>query len=158
MPLRSFASISRNLSFAVMAATFTPASAMAASTVPQRIRRGVRDHALLACSAVEIVVAGDAVNGRRCARDKRGIVGIGEGGHHRIGFTEEAAAAETCHGRQDPVRDAARDIGGVAAVIADDGSGAPRQTVGAAIAGDLGHGVLGRRDLAFAQTQSLLHR
>ena len=58
-------------------------------------QRGVGDHALLAGGAVEVVVAGDAVHGRRHAGDDRGVVGVGEARHDGVGDGVEAAAPGT---------------------------------------------------------------
>ena len=95
--------------------------------------RAVGDHALLAGGAVEVVVAGDAVHGRRHAGDDRGVVGVGEARHDGIGDGVEAVAPERGDGRQNAVGDAAVDVGGVAAVVADDDGGPLRRAVAAAV-------------------------
>ena len=82
-------------------------------------QRRVRDHALLARGAVEIVVAGDTVHGRRHAGDDRSVVGIGEGRHGSLGRAEEARLAKSGDGGQNAVPDAALDVGRIAPVEAD---------------------------------------
>ncbi len=82
-------------------------------------QRGVRDHALLAGGAVEVVVAGDAVHRRRRAGHDRGVVGVGEGRHDGVGNRVEAVLPERGDRRQDAVGDAALDVGGIAPVEAD---------------------------------------
>ncbi len=79
MPSSPRASISRSLSLAVTAAVLTPAFDHGGQDGAAAHQRGVGDHALLAGGAVEVVVAGDAVHGRRHAGDDRGVVGVGEG-------------------------------------------------------------------------------
>ena len=82
---------------------------------------------------VQVVVAGNAMHRGRRAGDQRHVVRAGEARHGAVGDGAEALVHEAGDVRDDAVADALLDVGGIAAVDADDDDGLLRPAVGDAV-------------------------
>ena len=98
---------------------------------------GVGDHDLLAGAPVEIIIARDAVHRRHRAGQKRGVVGVGEAGHHPARGGREAVRAEPGEIGQEAVFQSLLQIGRIETVHADDDRGPARLAIAAAVDGNL---------------------
>src|SRR5262249_41492154 len=94
---------------------------------------GIVHHHLLPALAVIEIVAADAVHGRRRAGDDGEIVWIGEARHHAIADGVGAVGQHPTAPGHTPAAHRLREIGGLAAVNADDDDGLARPGVGLAV-------------------------
>ena len=86
---------------------------------------------------IEEVVAADAMHLGRPAGDDREVVGIGEGRHHAVGDQAGALCQHPGEPRRAAGLDGALDVAGLRAVDADHDGRPPRQTIAAAVDGNV---------------------
>ena len=118
----------RSFSLAVIETTMAPASAILRQDCATAQQFGPGHHYRLA-ALVQVVVAGDAVHGRRSAGDQRHVVGAREAGHRAVGHRAESVAHEAGDVRQDLVVKTPLDVGRIAAVDTDKGDRLHRPAV-----------------------------